>query len=369
MTEQLTVTYHLHCQPGESVEAKARDIGLEQTIELSYELARERDWLGYAGRVETLDHLYGDTYRAVLHYPAEAVGGELSQLLNLLFGNISLKDGIEVTAIDWPRTLLRQLGGPGHGIAGLRQACNAPDRALLCTALKPMGLSPAELADVARGFALGGVDIIKDDHGLANQPAAPFRERLEACQQAVQAANAETGGRSLYFPNVTASRGTLERRVALAAEAGCRGVLLCPMLTGLDTLGWVRDEFGLAIMAHPSLTGSYFRPEHGIRPELLLGEIFRTAGADASIYPNVGGRFGFTATTCQAINDRLRAPLGPLRAALPTIGGGVSVTDIGHWLDRYGSDTIFLIGGSLYAQGDISAAAAKLIRELEHRHV
>lgn len=369
MSEQLTVTYHLHCQPGESVETKARDIGLEQTIELPFELASNADWLGYAGRVESLEHLYGETYRAVLGYPPEAVSGELTQLLNLLFGNISLKDGIEVTAIDWPDSLLAELGGPGHGIDGVRAACDVTDRAMLCTALKPMGLDTGELADVAGAFALGGVDIIKDDHGLADQPAAPFTARLAACQRAVEEANDTTGGRSLYFPNVTAGRGTLEKRLTLAAEAGCQGVLLCPMLTGLDTLGWIRDQFGFAIMAHPSLTGSYFRPEHGIRPELLLGELFRVAGADASIYPNVGGRFGFTATTCQAINQRLRAPLGELRAALPTVGGGVNVSDIARWLERYGSDTIFLIGGSLYAQDDITDAAANLIRELEQDHV
>lgn len=369
MTERFSVTYHLHCQPGESVETKARDIGLEQTIELPFELASDADWLGYAGQVESLEHLYGETYCAVIEYPAEAISGELAQMLNLLFGNISLKDGIEVTAIDWPATLLADLGGPGHGIEGIRAACGIPHRALLCTALKPMGLDADELADIAHAFALGGVDIIKDDHGLANQPAAPFHERLSACQRAVQAANEATGGRSLYFPNVTAARGVMEKRLDLAAEAGCDGVLLCPMLTGLDTMAWIREQYGMAIMAHPSLTGSYFRPEHGIRPELLIGEIFRIAGADASIYPNVGGRFGFTATTCQAINQRLRAPLGDLRPALPTVGGGVNVADIGHWLDRYGSDTIFLIGGSLYAQDSITTAAATLIRELEHHDV
>ncbi|MBA1148764.1 ribulose 1,5-bisphosphate carboxylase [Ectothiorhodospiraceae bacterium WFHF3C12] len=368
MTEQLSITYHLHCQPGESVEEKARDIGLEQTIELPHELAVRSGWLGYAGRVEDLEHLYGESYRAVLSYPGDAIGAELTQLLNLLFGNISLKDGIEITAIDWPESLLAALGGPGQGIAGIRDACRVPDRALLCTALKPMGLDAEALAGLSRAFALGGVDIIKDDHGLTNQPAAPFRERLPACQRAVEHANRETGRNTLYFPNVTAGRETLRERLDLAAEAGCRGVLVCPMLIGLEGMSWIRDQYGLAVMAHPSLTGSYFRPEHGLRPELLLGEIFRIAGADASIYPNVGGRFGFTASTCQAINDRLRGPLGELSPALPTVGGGVNVADIGHWLDRYGSDTIFLIGGSLYAQPDLTAAAASLIRELERCH-
>ena len=36
-----------------------------------------------------------------------------------------------------------------------------------------------ELAEIAYRCALGGADIVKDDHGLANQKTAPFRERLE----------------------------------------------------------------------------------------------------------------------------------------------------------------------------------------------
>jgi ribulose-bisphosphate carboxylase large chain len=365
MSEYLTVSYHLHCQPGESVELKARDIGLEQTVELPHELVRRRGWQGFAGRVESLEHLFDDTYRARIAYPLWTLGQELTQCLNVLFGNISLKDGIEITDIDWPDELLTAFGGPGHGIQGIRRACGVDHRALLCTALKPMGLSADELAGLCRDFALGGVDIIKDDHGLADQPSAPFAERVAACQEAVTEANAASGRSTLYFPNVTAGPGRLAERLDAAVSLGCRGVLVCPMLTGMDTLAWIRERYDLAIMAHPSLTGSYFRAGHGIRPELLLGELFRIAGADASIYPNVGGRFGFTAATCQAINARLRDPLGPLRPAMPTVGGGISVGDIHHWSKQYGSDTIFLIGGSLYAQQDLRSASASLIRELE----
>ena len=42
-----------------------------------------------------------------------------------------------------------------------------------------MGLPAHALADLAYQFALGGIDIIKDDHGLADQSFAPFKERVE----------------------------------------------------------------------------------------------------------------------------------------------------------------------------------------------
>ena len=41
-------------------------------------------------------------------------------------------------------------------------------------------------------------------------------------------------------------------------------------------------------------------------------------------------------------------------------GGGIDVRRVPGLLERYGPDTIFLIGGSLYAQGDLARAVAEL---------
>ena len=45
--------------------------------------------------------------------------------------------------------------------------------------------------------------------------------------------------------------------------------------------------------------------------------------------------------------------------------GGVSVARVPHWIESYGPDTILLIGGSLYAQSDLCAAARELIETME----
>lgn len=360
MSQRLDVTFILTLAPGESAEQKALGIALEQTVELGAEVISDDIRERMVGRIDALEALADGRYRAVISYPLAAIGTELSQCLNLLFGNISLKQGMRIVDIRWPQALLDAFGGPRHGIAGLREICAAPRGPLLCSALKPMGMSAAELAERAYQFALGGVHIIKDDHGVADQPDAPFAERLARCQEAIARANAATGGRSLYFPNVTAGYAELPRRLEAARQAGCQGVLINPWVTGLDAMRWARDEFGLALMAHPALTGAYFGADHGIAPELLLGDLFRLAGADASIYPNTGGRFGFTVETCETINHHLRRELGGLRPAFPTPGGGMDVKRAPEWIRRYGPDTIVLIGGSLYAQGDLAAASRTL---------
>ena len=42
-----------------------------------------------------------------------------------------------------------------------------------------MGLSVEDLADLAYRFALGGIDLIKDDHGLADQRFCRFEDRVQ----------------------------------------------------------------------------------------------------------------------------------------------------------------------------------------------
>ncbi|MCC5812136.1 MAG: ribulose 1,5-bisphosphate carboxylase [Ectothiorhodospiraceae bacterium] len=365
MGNQFTVHYRLHCAPGEDPMQKARGIALEQTVELPADCLRPDIADTWVGQIQSLEEQAPRQWNCAIAYDSRLAGEELSQLLNTLFGNISLKSGIVVDAVDWPHSLLECFGGPRHGIEGLRQMTGVPaGKPMTCTALKPVGYSAEELAALAYAFALGGVDIIKDDHGIANQPTAPYLERLHACQQAVERANRETGGSSRYFPNVTAPHHLLKRRLDAAADAGCEGALISPWLTGLDSLRWARDHSGLAMMAHPALTGGQMGETHGLSPALLLGELFRLAGADASIYPNTGGRFGFTEDQCHAINRALREPLGGLKPSAPTPGGGMDAERAPYWIERYGPDTIILIGGSLYAQGDITAASGNLLKAL-----
>jgi ribulose-bisphosphate carboxylase large chain len=366
--DQLRITYQLTCAPGEDPEAKARDIAFEQTVELPPECVPPEIAARVVGRVEALEPLdregrtgrggRGERWRAVIAYDPAAVGTEVPQLLNLLFGNISMKSAILVTGVEWPAPLLRSLGGPRFCIPGVRELCGVSQRPLLCTALKPVGLSAAQLAELCYRFALGGIDIIKDDHNLADQRTAPFRERVARCQEAVMKANVATGGRSVYFPQLARGSPAIQDELAVARAAGCRGVMVSPVIVGLDT---VRGIAGMAVFAHPSMSGVFFQPDHGILPEVLYGELYRIVGSDGVIYTNAGGRFDVSEATCDAINANLRKALGSLRPAFPVPGGGVDVARAPYWIERYGVDTILLIGGSLYAQGDVTAASRRLL--------
>jgi len=363
--DRLRVGYRLTLDDGEGAREKARAIALEQTVELPEGCYPPRIEQQVVGEIESMETPEPGRASAVISYDPAILGDDLLSALNLLFGNVSLKSGIRVEEVEWPAEFLKRMPGPGLGIAGLRKLCgDTQGRPLLCAALKPVGLSADELATICRRFALGGVDIIKDDHSLANQSSAPFEERVRRCQDAVQQANHETGGHTAYFPDLIGGAVKLAEQFEVVRDAGCHGVLIAPLLAGLDTLRWIVREGGIAILAHPALAGAYFGEDHGLAPDLLLGQLFRMSGADGVIYPNVGGRFPLTAETCESINARLREPLGTLKPSVPVPAGGIDVARVEHWVDRYGPDTMFLIGGSLYAQSDLTRATRRLVDSL-----
>ncbi len=89
--ERFTVIYRL---TGDEAQAriKAEDICIEQTIEFPADLIPEDDIRRHIfGQIESLQLLDQGRYEAVISYAVETAGFELTQLLNVIFGNISIK--------------------------------------------------------------------------------------------------------------------------------------------------------------------------------------------------------------------------------------------------------------------------------------
>jgi ribulose-bisphosphate carboxylase large chain len=73
----------------------------------------------------------------------------------------------------------------------------------------------------------------------------------------------------------------------------------------------------------------------------------RLAGADATIYPSFGGRFGFTREECLSIVRGTDMDMGPVRSIFPVPGGGMRLDRVPEMLEAYGREVILLIGGGL----------------------
>jgi len=345
----LHVTYLVRAAAGD-VAARAESLLLEQTVELPRAIAARDPWVAdhILGCVEEIRPAGVDLHRVTIAQPLATAAGDPAQLLSVLFGNCSLQPDVILADVELPDVAFDWLPGPRAGIAGLRELTGVTGRPVLATALKPMGLRPAQLAALCGTFARAGIDLIKDDHGLADHPFCRFEDRVEACLEAVAVAARETGRCALYVPNLTGTPDRVRRQLEFARQVGVRAVLLSPMLVGLPLLHELASESGgLPILAHPAFSGILRAAEPA-----LFGKLFRWYGADAVIFPHAGGRFSYSEATCRAIAGALRAPHPRVRPAFPAPAGGIRVERVGELLDFYGNDCILLIGGSLYQAGD-----------------
>jgi ribulose-bisphosphate carboxylase large chain len=100
---------------------KVQDICVEQTVEFPTELILD-NWIkeDVVGKIESFEPIQVNLFQAVVSYAVETTAYELTQLLNVIYGNISLKPGILVNKIDLSPKLLDSFRGPHFGRSGLR---------------------------------------------------------------------------------------------------------------------------------------------------------------------------------------------------------------------------------------------------------
>ena len=364
--ERFRVTYLLTGNE-EEARALAEVIKIEQSVEFPAHLIPEGDIRDQImGRVEALKPAGPGAYYATISFAVEIAGRELTQLLNVMWGTGSLLSNVKVDRVKLPDSMLAAYRGPRFGTQGLREILKVWDRPLLCTAIKPMGLSPTDLAEMAYRCALGGIDIIKDDHGITDLAFCPFEERVERVAEAVARANRQTGLHCVYAANVTGPADRIVERARFARQAGATALLISPALTGFDAMRMVADDdrIALPVLSHPAHTGHYVvSPTHGFSYYAFYGQIQRLAGADASIYVNFGGRFQVTAEDCKWAARGCRDRMGHLRPIFPLPGGGMTSERIPALLEMYGADAIFLVGGGLHERGgDLVERARRVVQ-------
>ena len=364
--ERFTITYRLSGSEPEAL-AAAKDICIEQTVEFPEELITDefiRD--NIFGRIESFTAEEGGSrFRADISFAVETSAFEFTQFLNVIFGNISLKPGIVIEDINLPPEFSKRFPGPRFGVSGLRNILNVYDRPLIASAIKPMGMTSVQFATLATEFTKGGIDIIKDDHGLSDQPFSRFRERAASCSHAVNDVNAKHGGKTLYFPNITAPSDQIIDRAFFAKEQGAGGVLISPAITGFDIMKHLADDnnFTLPVMSHPAFIGPYLTGASGFTHGALLGKLMRIAGADMVVYPNFGGRFSFTKDECADIVNGCRNEFGSIKSIFPSPGGGMNFSNIPEMTSFYGKDVIYLMGGGLFKRSsDLAANCRELLQ-------
>lgn len=366
MAERFTASYLIGETDYETAKQRALNITVEQTVEIPRDIVPA----GYVedeilGRLEGLEARDGG-HVAAISYSMDDAGGDFLQFLNVLFGNSSILQQTRLIGLKPSPALSEITPGPRFGRAGLLELAGAADGPLLMSAIKPVGLSTADLARLAGDFALGGMDFVKDDHGLADQKTAPFSERLSACVAAIEEANGKTGFRTRFIPNITAQGGGTIERAYEAKEKGAGGVMLAPALAGYDVARQLAadPDFGLPIISHPAFSGAnVVGAGCGFSHAFYYGTLQRLMGVDAAVYPNFGGRFSFSRAECLSIVDACLEEFAGLKPILPAPGGGMTFERVPEMQDAYGKDVIYLIGGALIRERETLVAACRRLCE------
>lgn len=329
---------------------------IDQTVEAAEEVIPAgpiRDQL--LGRIESFEAEGKASWLATISFPIELAKAGAVDLLHLLYGTTSLKSGIRVASLDLPEQGLDGWTGPRFGQAGLRTLLGIPHRPLVCAVLKPLGLPARDLAVLAYQFALAGIDLVKDDQGLNDQPFCRFEDRVRACAEAVTRANRETGHRCLYAPHIGAALPVARDRALIAKASGAGALLICPGLTGYETLRLLAGdpEITLPILSHPALLGTYaINSDTGLAPALLYGQLPRLMGADISLYPTHGGDFAMTSADCRAIARAASTPFGGTRSMFPSAAGRMGFGQIPEIATLYGPDVVYILGSRIQKHPD-----------------
>ncbi|MEA3218132.1 MAG: S-methyl-5-thioribulose 1-phosphate isomerase, partial [Acidimicrobiia bacterium] len=123
--ERLTATYLVR-SPAATIDARARALAIEQSIEMPIEAVRQPhvldEMLARVAdiRVAEPDAFGAEQYLVRLELATATIGGQLTQLLNMAFGNCSLQPDIMLVDLDLPPDLVTDVVGPRYGGAGLR---------------------------------------------------------------------------------------------------------------------------------------------------------------------------------------------------------------------------------------------------------
>ncbi|MFD1643014.1 type III ribulose-bisphosphate carboxylase [Halohasta litorea] len=311
-----------------------------------------------------------DGRRVQVAYPDSLFeAGNMAQILSCIAGNImgmKAVDRIRLLDCEWPEALTASFPGPRFGSAVRESIFGAGDRPITATVPKPkVGLSTDQHVQVGYEAWTGGIDLLKDDENLTDQPFNPFRDRLIESFGARDRAEAETGEKKSYLINVTADTNTMLERVDMVAEEGGEYVMVDVITCGWAAVQTVRDQcekHDLAIHAHRAMHAAFDRvPNHGVSMR-VLAQVARLCGVD-QLHTGTADLGKLENEDSRGINDWLASDLHGLRDVLPVASGGLHPGLVPELVDRLGTNICIQAGGGIHGHPDGTHAGAKALRQ------
>ncbi len=295
----------------------------------------------------------------------------LSMITGNLFGLGSIRN-IRLLDIDFPKSVLNYFPGPKFGIEKIRKIIGSdkgefPNRPHLGTIVKPkMGLTAQEWADVAYEAAMGGVDFIKDDENLTNQPFCPLEDRVVKVLERLDQVKEETGRTVIHAVNITAKHDVMWKRIESALDNGAKCLMIDVILTGYQELADIVADSGIKvpIHVHRTMHAAFTRnPLHGISM-LPIAKIVRMSGGDQLHIGSFGqGKMDTDRELELKIKDSLVSPMYKFNRVFPVASGGLHPGKVPGLLELSGNDVIIQAGGGIHGHPDGTRKGAMAMKQ------
>ncbi|MFD0958867.1 2,3-diketo-5-methylthiopentyl-1-phosphate enolase [Paenibacillus chungangensis] len=355
---------------------KAHSIAVGLTVGSWTELpqAKKEEMEKHLGKVVSVavhepdDALPGSRYADIaIAYPDLNFSRDLPALLVTVFGKLSMDGRIKLMDLDVSESFASAFPGPKFGLQGVRQLLGVHDRPLLMSIFKSVvGHDLANLKEQFYRQAMGGVDLIKDDEILFENPLTPLEKRVETCMAAARQAEEQTGQKLLYAVNLTGPTSRLADNARRAIAAGANALLFNVLAYGYDVLHELSSDpsISVPIAAHPAMAGAiYPSPHYGMSASLLLGKLMRLSGADLVLFPSPYGSVVMPKAENLAIKEALLQPLHNLRTSLPVPSAGIHPGLVPLILQDFGHEVVVNAGGGIHGHPMGTEAGGSAFRQ------
>ena len=357
----ITATYEI--KRTDAVATVANKIALELTVGTWTDLPHlEQEQLqAYRGEVVSTTHT-DTTSRFTIRYPLHNVSPDFSSILTTTFGKLSLDDSVRLIDLTLPETLASDFKGAKFGVDGIRELLGVQDRPLVMSIFKGViGRDLAFLEQQLRDQFAGGIDIVKDDEILYDNPLTPSLERARIGADVIQAHFETTGKRVLYAITLSGPVFGLRDQALRLIEAGATALLFNVYTYGLDALRELANDpdIHVPILAHPAFAGAL---TGSISHSLLLGKLPRLAGADLTLFPSPYGSLATPRDEAFVIRDQSAEPHWS-KPILPVPSAGIHPGLVADIIRDFGTDVVINAGGGIHGHPDGAAAGARAFRQ------
>ncbi|WP_416731270.1 2,3-diketo-5-methylthiopentyl-1-phosphate enolase [Fictibacillus sp. JL2B1089] len=377
---KITATYLVHDKK-ENLHKKAEGIALGLTVGSWTDLPQlEQEQLKkHKGIVEEVIELPEDPRtdqflgskrtRGLLKisYPSANFSNDIPAILTTVFGKLSLDGEIKLVDLEFDKNLEQQFPGPKFGITGIRDILGVYNRPLVMSIFKGvLGKDRSFFKEQLYEQALGGVDLVKDDEILFENPLTPFEERVKIAKEVLKSVHERTGEKTLYAVNLTGRTSELRDKARRAAELGANALLFNVLSYGPDVLQELAEdkEIPLPIMAHPALSGAIGSSSlYGIGYSVILGKLLRYAGADLVLFPSPYGSVALDRKETLSIADALTTESISLNKSFPVPSAGIHPGLTPVLYNDFGLDSVINAGGGIHGHPDGAAGGARAFRQ------